>query len=111
MSRPSQSLPDLGLEDLPPLRREVFEARLERWLPDLREAVEPLYDDPEAVVRRLLSLALDAFAARDDELHRLDLRRSLAPDWFQRPGMLGYAAYADRFAGDLARVPDRADYL
>jgi amylosucrase len=100
-----------GLADLPPLRREVFLARLERWLPDLREAVEPLYDDSETVVRRLLALALDAFAARDDELHRLDLRRSLAPDWFQRPEMLGYAAYTDRFAGDLAGVAERADYL
>jgi amylosucrase len=100
-----------GLEDLTPLRREVFEARLERWLPDLREAVEPLYDDTEAVVRRLLALALHAYAARDDELHRLDLRRSLAPDWFQRPEMLGYAAYTDGFAGDLAGVAERADYL
>jgi amylosucrase len=100
-----------GLEDLPRLRREVFEARVERWLPDLREAVEPLYDDPGFVVRRLVSLALTAFAARDDELHRLDLRRSLAPDWFQRPEMLGYAAYADRFAGNLAGVAERTDYL
>ena len=60
MSSRSQSPLDIsldGLADLPPHRREIFEARLERWLPDLREAVEPLYDDPETVVQRLLSLA------------------------------------------------------
>ncbi|HLN75568.1 MAG TPA: amylosucrase [Nocardioidaceae bacterium] len=100
-----------GLDSLPDLRREVFEARLERWLPDLREAVEPLYDDPETVVRRLVALAASAYASREDELHRLDLRRSLAPDWFQRPDLVGYAAYADRFAGSLAGVAERAEYL
>ncbi|HSE08958.1 MAG TPA: alpha-amylase family protein [Nocardioidaceae bacterium] len=114
MSSSSRSPVDLGLhgiDDLPDHRREVFRARVERWLPDLREAVEPLYDDPETVVRRLLSLALNAYAAREPELHQLDLRRSLAPDWFQRPEMLGYAAYADRFAGTLAGVAERTDYL
>ena len=34
---------------------------------------------------------------------RLDLRRMLEPDWFQHPRMLGYAAYADRFARRPAR--------
>lgn len=33
------------------------------------------------------------------------------PDWFQRPAMIGYAAYADRFADDLAGVCVRADSL
>ena len=114
MSLESPSFPDPdfdALEDLPPLRREVLEARIERWLPDLRTAVARLYDDPEAVVQRLLSLAVSAYAARDDELHRLDLRRSLAPDWFQRPEIVGYAAYADRFGGTLAGVAERVDYL
>ena len=52
--------------------------------------------------------------AQTPELKRLDLRRLLEPDWFQHPRMLGYAAYADRFAGDLRRrrraraVPRRA---
>ena len=93
------------LDSLPPLRREVFEARLERWLPDLEEALRPLYVDPGTVARRLVDLAARAFAARTDDLHRLDLRRSLEPDWFQRPEMVGYAAYADRFAGTLAGWP------
>ena len=97
-----------GLSDA---RREVFEARLERWLPDLREALQPLYVDHEDVVQRLVGLAAAAYASRDDDLHRLDLKRSLEPDWFQRPGMVGYAAYADRFAGTLSGVADRASYL
>ncbi len=35
----------------------------------------------------------------------------LEPDWLQAPRMLGYAAYADRFAGDLPGVGDRVGYL
>ena len=108
MHTPAASDP---LRDLPSLRREVFEARLARWLPDLEAAVAPLYADPAAVVDRLVGLAARAYAAREDDLHRLDLRRSLEPDWFQRPGMVGYAAYADRFAGTLAGVAERASYL
>ena len=105
-----QDLPPT-LDDLPPLRREMFEARLDRWLPDLEAALRPLYVDPEHVARRLVELAARAFAARTDDLHRLDLKRSLEPDWFQRPEMVGYAAYADRFAGTLAGVAERTPYL
>ena len=100
-----------ALRDLPDHRRETFELRLERWLPDLRAALEPLYVDHADVLDRLVSLAASAYAARDDDLHRLDQRRTLEPDWFQRPGMVGYAAYADRFAGTLAGVAERASYL
>ena len=81
---------------------ELFQARLERWRPDLEAALAPLFDDPAAGARqRLVQIAAKAFAARPEELHALDLKRSLAPDWFQREDMVGYAAYADRFAGTL----------
>jgi amylosucrase len=96
---------------LPYHRQEVFGARLERWYPDLVDALALLYSDPDGVAGRLVALAAEAYAARSDELHHLDLRRSLAPDWFQRPDALGYAAYADRFAGTLRGVADRAGYL
>jgi amylosucrase len=102
---------DTTLAALPAHRREMFAARLERWLPDLEEALGLLYDDAPAVTERLVRQAAAAFAVRDDDLHRLDLRRVLEPDWFQKPSMVGYAAYADRFAGDLAGVAKRIDYL
>ncbi len=52
-----------------------------------------------------------AHAARRPALRRHDQRRLLRPDWFQGPEMLGYAAYADRFAGDLRGVRDGLGYL
>ena len=99
------------LEQLPQHRRDLFAARLKRWLPDLEAALAPLYDDPGAVRDRLVHLAAVGFASRPEELHALDLKRSLAPDWFQRPEMIGYAAYTDRFAGTLDGVAQCAGYL
>ncbi len=110
MPVPSPETADI-LRTLPPLRREIFEARLDRWLPDLLAALEPLYVDAREVAGRLVVLAARAYADREDDLHGLDLRRSLEPDWFQRPDVLGYAAYADRFAGTLAGVAERTSYL
>ena len=107
---PTPSLDDI-LVALPSHRRELFAARLERWLPDLEAALVPLYAEPAAVRDRLVCLAAAAFASRSEELHALDLKRSLAPDWFQRPDVVGYAAYADRFAGTLSEVAEHASYL
>ena len=35
----------------------------------------------------------------------------MAPDWFQSPSALGYAAYTERLAGTLRGVIDRVPYL
>lgn len=96
---------------LPRHRRDLFRARLERWWPDLLEGLSAVYEDAAGVGERVVAQAARAFVERDDDLHDLDLRRSLAPDWFQRPEMVGYAAYADRFAGTLRGVAERAPYL
>ncbi|MBA2560614.1 MAG: alpha-amylase, partial [Propionibacteriales bacterium] len=110
---PQRVLDSVGpaLDGLTPHRQELFGARLRRWWPDLVEALGAVYADAESLGTRVVGLAADAFARRDDELHGLDLTRSLEPDWFQRPDALGYAAYADRFAESLAGVGKHASYL
>ena len=91
---------------------ELFTLRLQRWWPDLHDGLASVYGTAaEATAVRLIELAANAYAARDPELARLDMVRSLEPDWFQQPEMMGYAAYADRFAGTLAGVADRVGYL
>ena len=94
-------------------RRETFELRRNRWWPDLSAGLQAVYsaDAAAALEARLDELAQRSYAERDPRLHRLDLERTLAPDWFQQPGMLGYAAYADRFAGSLAAVAEQVPYL
>jgi amylosucrase len=44
-------------------------------------------------------------------LRALDARRQDQPEWFHSPKMAGYSTYVDRFAGDLASVAARIDYL
>jgi amylosucrase len=99
--------------EVSPDRRELFEVRAERWLPDLRGGLAVLYppDQVAALEQRLLAAAARAYTQRPDDLHRLDLARTLAPDWFQAPDRLGYAAYADRLGGDLAGVRRQIPYL
>ncbi len=113
MPEPHVVVPGLAevLAPIPAHRRELFEARLARWRPDLDAALRPLYAAATDVGDRLVLLAARAFAARSDALHRLDLERTLAPDWFQRPDVVGYAAYTERFGGTLAGVAERAAYL
>ena len=94
-------------------RRELFALRLDRWWPDLVEGLTALYGEQASaeVALRVTELAATAYRDREPDLHRLDLARSLQPDWVQQPSMVGYAAYADRFAGDLAGVERRIPYL
>ena len=94
-------------------RRELFALRLDRWWPDLVEGLGALYgaQATREVALRLADHAATAYLVRDPDLHRLDLVRSLRPDWLQQPRMVGYAAYTDRFAGDLAGVRGRIPYL
>jgi amylosucrase len=77
----------------------------------LVDALQPLYGDADEVAGRLLRRAARAYAERSDDLHALDLRRSLEPDWFQRPDAVGYAAYAERFGDTLRGVSEHVDYL
>jgi len=92
--------------------RQSFELRWERYSPQIRAALTHLYPGREREVEeRLCALLLAAFKARSPELRRLDEERLLRPDWLQLPEMIGYVCYADRFAGNLAGIADRVDYL
>ncbi|GGK56546.1 alpha-amylase family protein [Ornithinimicrobium pekingense] len=104
---------DAVLAEVPGHRRTTFVLRVARWWDDLVSGLAP-YPDPAAVAGRLLELAATAYRDRDDELHLLDERRSLEPDWFQRPEVVGYAAYAERLAPQgtgLAGVAERVGHL
>ena len=50
-------------------------------------------------------------AARPADLRALDHEREITPDWLHREQVVGYVAYADRFAGTLRGVRERLPYL
>ena len=91
---------------------DTFLLRLERYGPELRESLKAVYGErAPALVEELLELMVHAFHARPADLRRLDEARLLNPDWLQRPEMVGYVAYADRFAGTLRGVEEHLGYL
>ena len=87
---------------------------MQRSAPDLWPMLEQLYGGHpgHATLRDdLLSVMRRAWKARPADLRRQDLKRDLEPDWFQRPGMVGYVFYIDRFAVDLSGIHEKLDYL
>ena len=94
-------------------REELFELRVERRRRELVEALEMLYgrDTALPLADRLVDLAHTAYLERPHDLHVLDLKRSLQPDWLQLPQMVGYAAYTERFAENLKGVEEKIPYL
>src|SRR4051794_8595116 len=87
----------VGPAPLSPERRHTFALRLDRYWPDLQAAVAELHAEPEVagpLLERLVGIAATAYADRPADLHDLDERRLLTPDWLQQPRMFGYACYA-----------------
>ncbi len=103
-----------GLGDI---EGEGLLARFEQHHLDLVEPLDRLYGGEldaqglTALVGPLVDAAVDAALDRRAALRALDRRREVDQGWFQRARMVGYVAYADRLAGDLAGVRDRLDYL
>ena len=96
-----------------PDREAMLRARVERWWPDLVGGLTAVYgaEDAPRLGADLVELAATAFGVRDARLHERDLQRMLRPDWLQDPAVVGYAAYTERFAGDLAGVGEHLPYL
>ena len=90
-------------------------ARLERFLPELSEGIGSVFgnpeDVPENVLEKLLPILLKHHSERTEFLRELDLKRTLAPDWFERPDQIAYVAYTERFAGNLTGVLEKLGYL
>jgi amylosucrase len=113
----ADGLPKRALSALKPLDRhdrDLFAMRLARSREDLFGPLSRLYgrrDDYAAFADDLVGLLAESWAARPDDLRRLDLRRDLEPDWFLREGMVGYVFYIDRFADTIPGVVERLDYL
>ena len=114
----SRLRPALGREAqqcLDPDAAVAFLARLDLWFLDVHGPLAALYG--EAAGRgRLVDRAAAAGAAgrgraAGGAARGLDRRREVDQAWYQSTAMIGYVAYVDRFAGSLAKLPDRLDHL
>ncbi|MFN3266312.1 MAG: amylosucrase [Deinococcales bacterium] len=95
-------------EQLP--QRQTFLIRLERYLPELLEGLG-VYQPSRSQLERLIGLMSWHHATRKDSLRHLDEARLLSPDWFERPEMIAYVAYTERFAGNLRGILEKIPYL
>ncbi|MBK8905409.1 MAG: alpha-amylase family protein [Anaerolineaceae bacterium] len=95
-------------------RQNQFFQRLAVYWDDLIRPLHHLYghlDNFEQWLADTITHVGVAYAQRPNDLHLLDEKRLLQPDWYQKSHMLGYVAYTDRFAGDLNGVASKIDYL
>jgi amylosucrase len=99
---------------LPPALRADALTRWDTHAPRLLAALSSLYAGAAnaASARERLIAGMAACAARrDPALRALDEARERDPGWFLSPSMIGYSAYADRFADGLRGVAARVPYL
>lgn len=89
---------------------QTFRARLERHLDELKWLYMELYDD-EAQFAYLLEQLHQFYKERKPALKRLDERREQDGDWYRKPGMTGMMLYVEQFAGTLAGVREKLDYI
>ena len=85
-------------------------ARFDRWIDDLWDGLEVTYD-AEKTLPLLIDVIINVTKNRSSELRARDLQRTLEPDWFQSPNAVGYATYADKFAGNLQGIRTKINYL
>ncbi|MBP6016885.1 MAG: hypothetical protein KA586_09205 [Candidatus Promineofilum sp.] len=113
-SSPSDAWLSSLFAELEPLAGDIFRTRVDLYWADVLRPLRRLYghrEDFDQWAGRLLEIVARGYAARPRELRLMDLRRQGKPDWFQQPEMLGYVAYADRFAGNLRGVGEHISYL
>ncbi|MFW6184692.1 MAG: alpha-amylase family protein [Chloroflexota bacterium] len=102
------------LRTLSLLEQQIFATRYKTYLSDVLPPLRKLYGerpDFESLLYQFLAIAARGYAARPPDLRLLDLQRQAEPDWYQKPDMVGYVCYTDRFAGTLHGVEERISYL
>src|ERR1700740_1864020 len=87
---------------LPAYQKDLFLLRLQRHFQDLYDGVQSVYgyrDDFPQFIERLILLMAEQYAACPENVKQRHTESMVWPDWFQHESMIGYIAYADRFAG------------
>ncbi|NYI19564.1 amylosucrase [Xanthomonas arboricola] len=93
-------------------RADTLLARFDAHAPRLLDALQTLYGergDFSTWLTSWLGALGNSAQQRPAALQQLDATRQ--PGWFGEQHMLGYSAYADRFAGTLQGVAERVPYL
>ena len=104
---------DALLDKAPHARATVLRDRLNAELPVLHDRLVRLYGcNPNFSqwLNQVVIHAVELALARPDDLWSLDIQRETNPNWHVHGG-LGYCAYVDKFAGNLAGIHQRIPHL
>ncbi len=88
----------------------VFQRRIDRHHDELRWLYMELYDNG-SMFAELCAQMHAFFERRPEPLKRLDAEREATGAWYRRRDLLGMQLYIDNFAGTIAGVEDRLDYI
>lgn len=91
-------------------QKTVFEKRLAHHHDELRWLYMELYDN-DSMFAELCDYLFHFYQERKEDLKKQDLDREQHTDWYQQNDMLGMMFYIDNFAGNMAGVKAKLDYL
>lgn len=91
-------------------QRTVFEKRMAHHHDELRWLYMELYDN-DSMFAELCDHLFRFYQERNEDLKKQDLDREQHTDWYQQNDMLGMMFYIDNFAGNMAGVEAKLDYL
>ncbi len=91
-------------------QESIYEKRLARHHDELRWLYMELYDN-SSMFAELCDNLHGFYDERNGELKKRDLEREKHTDWYQQNDMLGMMFYIDNFAGNMAGVAKKLDYL
>ena len=89
---------------------KTYQKRLERHLDELKWLYMELYDDESMFAGLLENMEL-FYKERGKDLKKIDAEREADLSWYKRNDMLGMMLYIEQFAGTMAGVWSRLDYI
>ena len=92
-------------------RDPVFDRRFARHEEELRWLYCELYRNDRQAYEALVLRLQEAWSQRGPKLRTLDLAREACPDWYRGHELVGMQLYVDSFAGTLAGMRKKLDYL
>ena len=88
----------------------LYKKRFERHFDELRWLYMELYDNG-SMFAELCDRMREYYDERSRTLRSLDKKREADPAWYRGNALLGMMFYIDNFAGNLAGVKDKLDYI
>ena len=91
--------------------KPIFSRRLDRHLAELRQLYGELYSTDGQSLDDFLAMLQRMWQARPEALRALDADREADPAWYKGHELVGMLMYVDAFAGNLAGVRAKLDYI